>query len=116
VIAITPIPKSTSFSIINQKELITDILDNIKEISIHGKRNFTNQKTHIGLLLKLTRKDIDALGIRPMPSTFSDTFMSFERLFGELESEFTKELLDHSSWVSKLTKIGAQLSERQHLV
>jgi hypothetical protein len=39
-----------------------------------------------------------------------------DKLFGELESEFTKELLDHSSWVSKLTKIGAQLSERQHLV
>jgi len=100
----------------NQRDIVLDIADNLKQISKWTLKGFHKEQRNIELFLKLTRKDLDELIRFPLPVAFTPKFKKFCRAYNKLEDEYRSGIVDHRVWANWMQTCAQDLTQHSLLV
>lgn len=107
------IPQSTSsnYSVVNQRDLVLDTVENLMQIGVWARNSFVKDRSRIELFLRLTRKNLNALSGFPLSPSFDASFQKFTHSFARLEKEYGTGIVNHGVWANRMLTWGATLTQ-----
>lgn len=106
----------SNYSLLNQRELVLDTAENLTQIGAWARCSFVKEEQRIGLFLKLTRKNLNALLGFPLSASFNPCVHRFSNSFTRLEKEYLVGVADPGVWANRMSTWGTTLTQNIKLI
>ena len=100
----------------NQRDILLDTAENLKQIGAWSFSEYTRQENRIGLFLRLTRKNVNALSDYSMPQALAMTYDQFCTFFTQIEKQYKAGISDPETWAKPITKWAEILTKSCELL